>query len=110
MAFVRACAVDDVSDGKVVPVSVDGIDVAIVRIGGEFFVIDDECSHASVPLSEGDVDASACQIECWMHGSMFDLRTGAPTNLPATAPVPTYSCRIDGDDLLVDVSTSANGV
>ena len=40
------------------------------------------CSHAEVALSEGDV--TDCQIECWLHGSMFDLRTGKPTNLPAT--------------------------
>jgi len=110
MAFTRACGVGDVSDGKVISVDVDGVDVAIVRAGEEFFAIDDECSHASVALSEGDVDVPNCQIECWMHGSMFDLRTGAPTNLPATEPVPTYHCRVEGDDVLVDVDESANGV
>ena len=54
-------------------VEVDGLDVAVVRHGDEVFAIEDECSHAAVALSEGDVDD--CTIECWMHGSRFDLRS-----------------------------------
>ena len=54
-------------------------------------------------LSEGEVDD--CSIECWMHGSRFDLRTGAPSALPATRPIPVYRLTVDGDDVLVDVST-----
>ena len=56
--------------------------------GDEVFAIEDECCHAAVALSEGDVDG--CTIECWMHGSRFDLRTGKPTGPPATEPVPVF--------------------
>ena len=52
----------------------------------------DECSHAAVPLSEGEIED--CTLECWLHGSRFDLRTGAPTGLPATEPVPVYPVEI----------------
>ena len=52
-----------------------------------------------MPLSEGEVDDST--VECWLHGSRFDLRTGKPTGLPATEPVPVYPVKIDGDDVLV---------
>ena len=59
--------------------------MAVVRDGDDWYAIDDECSHAAIPLSEGDVEG--CEIECWLHGSRFDLRTGKPTGLPATEPV-----------------------
>ena len=72
---------------------------------GEYFAIQNECSHAKVPLSEGDVED--CSIECYLHGSRFDLRTGAAINLPATQPVPVYPCRVVGDDLEVDVDGDA---
>lgn len=108
MAFVRACAATDVSEGKSFATEVEGIEVAVVNIGGEYFAIEDECSHASIPLTEGDVLAEDCQIECWLHGSRFDLRTGEPTGLPAIDPVPVYACHLEGDDVLVDVSAATN--
>jgi 3-phenylpropionate/trans-cinnamate dioxygenase ferredoxin subunit len=104
MAFVRACAVADVADGSAVRVEVDGLDVAIVRSGEDFYAIEDECSHAAVALSEGDVEG--CEIECWMHGSRFDLRTGKPLGPPATEPVPVFPVQIAGDDVLVDLDDS----
>ena len=80
----------------------DELEVAIVRHKGEWYAIRDECSHGKVPLSDGDVvDGS---IECYLHGSVFNLRTGQPENLPATQPVPVYPVRIDGNDVLVDVA------
>ncbi len=101
--FTRACAMDEVSVGGVHPVEVDGVEIALVRTLDEVFAIRDECSHAAVALSEGDVDPEGCEIECWLHGSRFDLRTGKPTGLPATEPVPVYPCRVDSGDILVDV-------
>jgi 3-phenylpropionate/trans-cinnamate dioxygenase ferredoxin subunit len=75
--------------------------VAIARDGEDFYAIYDECSHAAVPLSEGEVEGH--EIECWLHGSMFDLRTGKPTGLPATEPVAIYPVTVQGEDVLVDV-------
>ena len=102
MSFVRACSVDEVQKGAARAVCVDGVDVAVVHTDDEWFAIYDECSHAAIALSEGDIEG--CEIECWLHGSKFDLRTGKPTNLPATTPVPTYPVRVEGDAVLVDVS------
>ena len=101
MGFTRACALADLVEGTPLSVDVDGLAVAVVRDGDDVFAIEDECSHASVALSEGDVDN--CTIECWMHGSRFDLRTGKPTGPPATEPVPVFAVRIDGDDVLIDL-------
>jgi 3-phenylpropionate/trans-cinnamate dioxygenase ferredoxin subunit len=106
--FTRACGLDDVEVGASLAVEVDGTDVAIVRTDDGVYAIHDECSHASVPLSEGEIDSAACEIECWLHGSMFDLRTGKPTGLPATEPVAVYPCKVDGNDVLVDVANPLN--
>ena len=106
MTFQRVCALSELVDDEPRQVVLDDVDVAIVRTEGEVFAIHDECSHASIPLSEGDIDH--CHVECWLHGSRFDLRTGKPDVLPATESVPVYPVRIDGDDVLVDVENRLN--
>ncbi len=85
-------------------VVVDGVPVALVRVGDEVFAVSDVCSHAEVSLSEGEV--SGCQIECWLHGSRFDLRTGEPSGPPAFEPVPVFPVEIEGqgDEALVLVA------
>ena len=65
--------------------------MCLARSEGSFFALYDECSHAEVPLSEGEVEEGF--VECWLHGSMFDLSSGKPTGLPATEPVRTYRGR-----------------
>ena len=106
MTFARACAVADVIPGKPHAVTVAGVDLALVRDGEDFYAIYDECSHASIPLSEGDIEG--CEIECWLHGSRFDLRTGKPSGPPATEPVAVYPVKVEGDDVLVDVANPIN--
>ena len=101
MSFQRVCALSDLTDSEPLQVDVDGLAVAIVRHADEVFAIRDECSHAAVPLSEGEVED--CTIECFLHGSCFDLRTGKPTGLPATEPVPVYPVQLSGDDVLIDL-------
>ena len=103
-AYVRACGISDLADGEPLAVELAGEPVAIVRTAGEVFAIRDVCSHAEVPLSEGEVDG--CTLECWLHGSRFDLRTGKPTGMPATEPVPVYPVKIEGDDVLVAIEES----
>ncbi len=107
--FTHACALDDVPVGGVLAVDVEGTDLAIVRAADEVFAIRDECSHASIALSEGDVDVEACEIECWLHGSRFDLRTGEPTGFPAYLPVPVYPCKVTDDKaVVVDLANPLN--
>ena len=104
--LVRVCSVDDVPPESAIPVEVpqntSPVELAIVHSNGNFYAIYDECSHAQIPLSEGDVGDG--EIECYLHGSRFDLRTGEPIGLPATEPVPVYRCLVEGNDVLVDVS------
>jgi nitrite reductase/ring-hydroxylating ferredoxin subunit len=101
-SYTRACALSELADSTPHRVELSGVPVALVRTDGEVFAINDICSHANVSLSEGEVED--CTIECWLHGSTFDLRTGKPSGLPATRPVPVYPVKIVGDDVLVSVN------
>lgn len=92
MTFHDICRLDELPSGTALRVEVDGADVCLVHTRGQVFAIDDTCSHAEVSLSEGDVDG--CFIECWLHGSRFDLRNGEPTSPPATEPVTAYAARV----------------
>ena len=108
MSFQRALALTEVPEDEAVGVTVGAQELAIARHGDEVFAVEDVCSHAAVALSEGEVDD--CTVECWLHGSRFDLRTGKPTGLPATEPVATFPAEIRGDDIYVDITTTLNGV
>jgi 3-phenylpropionate/trans-cinnamate dioxygenase ferredoxin subunit len=108
MAFERACAISDVRDDEALAVVLGDMEVAVARNGDEFFAIQNLCSHAAVALSEGEVED--CQIECWLHGSRFDLRTGKPTSFPATEPVALFPVDVRGGDVYVDVTETINGV
>jgi 3-phenylpropionate/trans-cinnamate dioxygenase ferredoxin subunit len=113
MTYELACAATDVSDDEALAVTIGAYDVAIARCvdpGGaeEFFALQDVCSHAAVSLSEGEVED--CTVECWLHGSRFDLRSGKPTSFPATEPVATFPVEVREDGVYVDVSTTLNGV
>jgi 3-phenylpropionate/trans-cinnamate dioxygenase ferredoxin subunit len=108
MSFERACSFDELREDEPLGVVVDDMEIAVARAGDEVFAIQDLCSHAEVALSEGDVED--CTIECWLHGSRFDLRTGKPTGLPATEPVATFPIEVRADGVYVDVTTTLNGV
>jgi 3-phenylpropionate/trans-cinnamate dioxygenase ferredoxin subunit len=112
MSFLPACALDDVPADEALGVTIGRYGVAIARDGDEVFAVQDLCSHAAVALSEGEVEN--CTLECWLHGSKFDLRSGKPTGLPATEPVATFPTEIrhvDGSaTVFVDTETTLNGV
>jgi 3-phenylpropionate/trans-cinnamate dioxygenase ferredoxin subunit len=108
MAFQRALALADVPEDEAVGVTVGDQELAVARHGDEVFAVEDLCSHAAVALSEGEVDD--CTVECWLHGSRFDLRTGKPTGLPATEPVATFPVEVRGADIFIDITTTLNGV
>ncbi|MEU3713881.1 MULTISPECIES: non-heme iron oxygenase ferredoxin subunit [Streptomyces] len=95
MSYVRVATLGELAEDTPKRVEIDGTPVSLVRTEGEVFAINDICSHANVSLSEGEVED--CSIECWLHGSSFDLRTGKPSGLPATRPVPVYPVKIEGE-------------
>jgi 3-phenylpropionate/trans-cinnamate dioxygenase ferredoxin component len=100
---VRLCGRDDLESGCARRFEVGAHAIALVRVEDHFYAIGDTCSHEDYSLSEGEVLVEECEIECWKHGSMFDLRTGEPRSLPATKPVPVYRVEVDGDDVFVEL-------
>ena len=97
--FVQAAKVGELGPGELK--LVEGGDKAIVllNVGGELYAVDNECTHAGCDLADGDLEGNI--LECACHGSKFNVITGAVENPPAVEPVPTYTVRIEGDDVLV---------
>ncbi len=99
---------NDVPVGSAIAVEVDGVPIALVRGAPDAVTaIYHVCSHQYFALApEGWVDDNS--IECTLHGSVFNLDTGAPTTLPALDPIPVYACELADGDILVDVSQQRN--
>ena len=75
--------------------------VVVFQIGDEYFCLEDVCSHQEYPLSDGQV--RDCQVECPLHGSWFDLRTGRALNLPAVTAVKTFPVIRQGEQLFLEI-------
>ena len=106
MTAARVCSLTDLKDDQPAGFTIDGVPVVLVRQDEQVYALADICSHAEIALSEGEVTRKG--LECWLHGSCFDLRTGAPSSPPASEPVDTYAVTIDGDDVYVDPTSPTN--
>jgi len=90
---IEVGAIDSFKRDQGVRVSVGDDRIAMFRVGDDFYAIGDKCSHAEASLVEGDVYGT--DVECPRHGSEFDMKTGKPLQLPATAAVPTYEVSVE---------------
>jgi 3-phenylpropionate/trans-cinnamate dioxygenase ferredoxin component len=106
MALEKVAALSDLEDAVPHRVEVDGVPVCLVRVGDAVKAVHDTCSHQQWSLADGMVWGNG--IECSLHGSTFDLDTGAPSSLPASKPVPTFAVELDGDAVLLDVAAPTN--
>lgn len=104
--MIKVCALSELDDRKPFAATVDDVDVVLVRDGERVHALADLCSHAAVSLSEGEVSRKG--IECWLHGSCFDLETGKPSSPPASEPVDVYAVDIRDGDVFVDVTVTTN--
>ena len=101
MSRERVASLDALKPGSAMKVVINGIPIALVReTQGDVHALGDRCSHGDISLSEGFVEDDS--IECWAHGSKFELSTGTPRNFPAYEPVPVFAVEIDGDDVFVN--------
>lgn len=104
MPTIQIGALADVPAGTGRAFVVDGRKIAVFHVDGELYAIDDTCSHAEASLSAGELDPDELCVECPLHGSQFDLRSGRPRTLPAFEPVATYTVYAEGDALFVEYS------
>ncbi len=88
---------DELRDGELIPVEIDGTPVVVVRHAGEFFAVQNNCTHQDFPLSEAGFDPRDELLTCAWHGGCFDIRTGAAVIPPATEPVETFPIRTSPD-------------
>jgi len=94
LRFVRVVRADELRDGELIPVQIDGQPVVLVRHRGEFFAVQNNCSHQDFPLSEAGFDPRDEVLVCAWHGGCFDVRSGAAVVLPATEPIETFPVRV----------------
>jgi 3-phenylpropionate/trans-cinnamate dioxygenase ferredoxin subunit len=98
-AFVRVCRVEALPPGSVTRVEVDGHVVALANVDGQFYAIDDTCTHEDASLSEGGLVGEI--VVCPKHGSRFNVKTGRVLSLPAVRSVAVYPVRVEGDEVMV---------
>jgi 3-phenylpropionate/trans-cinnamate dioxygenase ferredoxin subunit len=100
---VDICTVDDLPPGAKRVVRWEDLEIGVVNCGGDILAIEDRCSHDDGDLMEGEVDEETCTVECPRHGSVFDMRTGKPLNLPAYVPIDTYDVTVEDGLIKVEV-------
>jgi 3-phenylpropionate/trans-cinnamate dioxygenase ferredoxin component len=99
--FVKVSRVAEITPGERKLVEVDGVRIAIFNLEGDYYAIEDVCTHDGGPLVEGDILPGG-QIRCPRHGARFDIRTGQALSMPAFTPTTSYEVRVEGDDLWVE--------
>jgi len=97
--FVRVAGVGDVPPGEMMIVEIDGEEVAIANVAGDFYAFQNECTHRGGPLGEGILMDDI--VECPFHGGKFNVRTGEVVESPPSEPLVTYSVQLVGDDIEV---------
>ena len=103
MPLIDVCKLDELPPGAMRLLEWEDFEIAVVNCNGDVLAIEDRCSHDDGPLVEGEMDPSRCAVECPRHGSVFDLRTGKPLNLPAYEPVETFDVVVEDGVIRVDV-------
>lgn len=99
--YIKVTKKSELGDGEMKTISIAGKKILVAQIGGEFFAIDDACTHAGCSLGEGRLDGSA--VTCPCHGGQFDLTNGRVITGPPTKPAASYKVKIDGDTIMVAV-------
>ncbi|HWL05485.1 MAG TPA: non-heme iron oxygenase ferredoxin subunit [Xanthobacteraceae bacterium] len=99
---IELCSVDEVEPGTALRVDTDsGLELAVFNVDGEFYVMDDLCSHGPGYLSQGFVDGDV--IECPFHNGQFDIRTGEVVAPPCTVPMKTYPTSVVDGKVVIEV-------
>ena len=99
--FHPVARAEDLGDGDMMQVSVGGELVGLYRVGDDVYALSDVCSHQEAYLTEGEFEPEELEVECPLHGSRFNVATGAVRILPATKPVASYSVKVEGGEILV---------
>jgi 3-phenylpropionate/trans-cinnamate dioxygenase ferredoxin subunit len=105
MAWIDVGGVDELPPNSVKIVNSGSITIGVYNLNGEFFALEDRCSHDDGPLCEGDFDPETGVAICPRHGANIDIRTGVPRTLPATQPVDTFPVQVEDGIVKVQVTS-----
>ncbi len=98
--WIKVDAVDDF-EAEVKVYVFEGNPIAVFRLEDGFYAIDDTCSHAEASLAEGEIDDH--EVECPLHGALFDIKTGKNLSLPAVVPVRSYPVKVENGELYLQI-------
>ena len=101
--LIDVCPIQDLPPGAMRLVEWDDLEIGVFNCRGEILAIEDRCSHDDGDLVEGELDETGCTVECPRHGSVFDLKTGKPLNLPAYEPVDTFPVSVEDGVIKLEV-------
>ncbi len=105
MKYIEACSVSDLGDGEAMRIDA-GPGIALFHVDGEFYALNDRCSHGNASMSEGYVEDDAT-VECPLHAASFCLKTGRAMCLPATDPLPTWPVKVEGGKVYIQIQEEA---
>jgi 3-phenylpropionate/trans-cinnamate dioxygenase ferredoxin subunit len=103
LALIDVGRVDELPPGTVKIVHAGEISVGVYNLGGEFYALEDRCSHDDGPLCEGEFDLDEGVAICPRHGANIDIRTGRPLTLPAVLPVETFPVHVEDGLVKVEI-------
>ncbi|GAC1382794.1 MAG: non-heme iron oxygenase ferredoxin subunit [Ktedonobacteraceae bacterium] len=99
--FIKVAELDEVAEGQMLPVEVDGEPICLANVNGEICAFTDNCTHISGPLNEGDLEGEV--LTCPWHGAQFNVRTGKVLRGPARQDILTYPLKIEGKSILISL-------
>ena len=100
MEFLEALKTEVLAEGEMKLVELNGKNVTVAHIGGEYFAFDDACTHKQCSLSGGTLEGE--EVVCPCHGGKFNVKTGQATALPAVSPVTTYPVKVENGFIYVE--------
>jgi nitrite reductase/ring-hydroxylating ferredoxin subunit len=101
MSWLVLCSKADIPPGEARALELEDMYVAVYNVDGEFFVTDDTCSHEEASLADGFLEGEL--IECPLHGSQFNVKTGEVLSPPAIMPIRTFPTKLEGDNILIEL-------
>ena len=99
--FVKATVLDTLKTGKMMRIKLGEQDILLANVDGTVYAVDNQCPHEDASLYNGALKGDC--VECPLHGSLFDLKTGKPLTEPATETICTYPVKIENNDILVGI-------
>jgi nitrite reductase/ring-hydroxylating ferredoxin subunit len=99
--FVTVAKTDEIEPGQARAVNVNDKEIGLFNVDGQFFALDNACTHEALPLAEGEISGHV--LTCPWHGAKFDIRTGEVLGPPAYEALARYAVRVAGTDLEIEV-------